>query len=124
MSPRITKEESKMNYIKPGIYQAEYLGCESAKVKNKNGGEDQVYQHRWKIKDKEGKEVELNELSDQKMTTQNKLGQIVESLMARHVAVKETIELDDLKGRKAMLVIKDRESNGKTYSQITEHACA
>jgi len=123
---KATKEESVFVTLKPDIYIAEYKGCEETQILNKKTNEmDRVLKHYWQAEVLNNicqmQKVELNEISDIKMTGKNKLGVIAEALLGREVKIGETIDFDSLVGKKARLTVKNKKVGDVVYNTITDH---
>jgi hypothetical protein len=126
---KVTREESEFVVVKPDMYVAEYHGCVDHTIPDKKkiaAGDlkavKSVFKHLWEI-EYQGKKVELDELSDKRITGKNKLGAIVAALLGRDTKVKEEIELDSLVGKKAKLMVKNKPSTTSSaiYNEITDH---
>jgi hypothetical protein len=126
---KVTREESDFVVVKPDMYIAEYHGCIDHTIPDKKkiaAGEKNatksVFKHLWEI-EYQGKKVELNELSDKRITGRNKLGAIVAALLGRDTKVKEEVDLDSLIGKKAKLMVKNKPASTGTaiYNEITDH---
>jgi len=118
----VTKEESKFEVLKPDVYVAEYKGCQETQILNKKTNEmDRVLKHYWEVVSPSGVKIELNEISDTKMTGKNKLNAIIEALVGKEIPNKETINTDTLVGKKARLTVKNKKVGEAIYNVITDH---
>ena len=123
---KATKEESEFVTIKPDVYVAIYKGAKETQILNKKTNEmDKVLKHYWEVEILNSKnilqKIELNEISDVKMTGKNKLGVIAEALLGREIKVGETIEFDSLVGKKARITVKNKKVGDLSYNTITDH---
>ena len=113
--------EMEESTLKPDVYIGEYLRNEEMEITDKKTGERRkVLKHYWNVTTQNGKVVELNEISDVRMTDRNKLGMIAEALIGK-IAVGTKINLSDLTGKRAKLTIKDKITSEGTFSTITDH---
>jgi len=123
---KATKEESEFVVLKPDVYIAEYKGCGETQILNKKTNEmNTVLKHHWQVEifgsNVQVKKIDLNEISDVKMTGKNKLGVIAEALLGREVKVGETIDFDSLVGKKARITVKNKKVGDLNYNVITDH---